>query len=62
MYPFVRHPFCHNWRRNRPEQMAEDHNDNDSIFDEEGELMVSTNVDAARREGTIRAFQVVCQG
>ena len=46
------------WRRNRPEQMAEDHNDNDSIFDEEGELMVSMNVDAARREAIERRHGV----
>lgn len=30
--------------------MADDHNDNVSILDEEGEIMVAMNMDAARRE------------
>lgn len=39
------------WRRNR---MAEDPNDNVSIYDEEGEIMVGMNMDPARREALER--------
>ena len=44
------------WWRNRTQQqqMEDDAVDNDSIFDEEGELMVGMNVDAQRREALER--------
>ena len=39
------------WRRNR---MVEEQNDNVSIYDEEGEIMVGMNMDPARREALER--------
>lgn len=39
------------WRRGRS---AEDQNDNISIYDEEGEIMVGMNMDSARREALER--------